>query len=346
MRLLPDPARQPARPTRWRAGLAAGLGATLLTGAAPLEAADGGNPPTALEVFQQREDRLFQVGYRLAVANAPFCNELALVAGFLIHDAAAYGDPAMVRRVFALSDDIGIQAVAPGSPAAMAGMRRNDTLLTIDGIDIAGHWPPTRPGWKRGQTLRAAIAAALEAGRLSVGWSRPSGEAGSAELTGVAACASDFELLDSGKGAAADGKKVQVDADFPGFAYAEEEFAAAIAHELAHNVLGHQATFERYGRKGRLVRLSERDADRLMPWLLANAGYDPSAAVRFMRRWGPRHDGGLLRNRSHDGWDERAEFIAAELPKIAAAIAADGQGDWMTHFERQLRPQAALDEEL
>jgi len=131
---------------------------------------------------------------------------------------------------------------------------------------------------------------------------------------------------------------------FPAFAYQEEVFAGVVAHELAHNLLGHSAWLDRNGRGRRNVRRTEREADRLMPWLLANAGYDPIYAQRFMEEWGPRHDGGLFRNRSHDGWDERAEFIAAELPLIRRLMEAEGKADWRTHFTREVDPDAGLDE--
>ncbi len=128
---------------------------------------------------------------------------------------------------------------------------------------------------------------------------------------------------------------------FPGFSYSEDALAAAIAHELAHNLLGHARTFERTGWRRRLVRLSERDADRLMPWLLYNAGYDPEAAVRFMRQWGPRHDGGLFRKRTHEGWDERVEDIEAELALVRAAAASSDRDklDWSRAFKRMLTAQ-------
>ncbi len=83
------------------------------------------------------------------------------------------------------------------------------------------------------------------------------------------------------------------------------------------------------------MRLTERDADRLMPWLLANAGYDPHAAARFMSRWGPRHGGGLLRKRTHDGWDERVEFIGAEIAVVERLMAEQGSADWSRHFVAQ-----------
>ena len=79
-----------------------------------------------------------------------------------------------------------------------------------------------------------------------------------------------------------------------------------------------------------------------MPWLLANAGYDPAAAVTFMTRWGSRHDAGILMIRDHDGWDERAEFIAAELPLVADLVAREGRADWTAHFRREIDPAKGL----
>ena len=146
-------------------------------------------------------------------------------------------------------------------------------------------------------------------------------------------------MLDGGKRAVADGSRVIFGRDFAGFAYAEDEFAAAVAHELAHNLLRHRKMFDAVGRSQSLVRLTERDADRMMPWLLYNAGYDPRASVRFMTRWGPKYGGGLLRDRSHDGWDERVEFIEAEIATMEAALAETGKADWSQHFVPMAKPE-------
>nr|WP_247718214.1 PDZ domain-containing protein [Qipengyuania proteolytica] len=285
-----------------------------------------------LEIFQHREDLLFRVGYRLATANAPFCSDTVAASGLLLHDAEAYGEPAAVRALFGLDGDIGVQSVAPASPAYLAGIRQNDTIVSLGGEPITGKWPPTEPRWQRGHALHAAIDTALAKGSLSIGWRSVNEEIATREIQPVRACASRFELIDSSKGASADGKRVLVGENFPGFSYPEDEFAAAVAHEMAHNLLGHLTLFEKTGRKRSLVRLSERDADRLMPWLLANAGYNPSAAIRFMETWGPRHGGGILRKRTHDGWDERVEFIEEELEKIESAERESGSADWQANF--------------
>jgi len=309
-----------------------------MAGSMASAAADGSDPPEPLETFQRSEDRLFRVGYRLATANAAFCDQTVRVSGLLIHDAGSYSDPAAVRRQFGLLGDIGVQAVAPLSPADAAGIRQNDTILAIAGRTIETEWPLTDPRWQRVTALRDVIDDALSRGTLDLSLSRAETPALAASITGVPACPTRFELVDSKSSAAADGERVLVGENFPGLAYEEASFAAAIAHEMAHNILRHPQTFAEIGWKRKLVRLSERDADRLMPWLLQNAGYDPAAAVRFMRTWGPKHGGWIFRKRTHDGWDERVEFIEAELPKLEAAVAAhpEGLADWASSFTPEL----------
>ena len=92
------------------------------------------------------------------------------------------------------------------------------------------------------------------------------------------------------------------------------------------------------GRQQKTVRLTEREADRLMPWLLVNAGFEPSAASAFMETWGPRHGGWIFRKRTHDGWDERRDFIEAEFPLIESLVAETGKADWAEHFRREDMP--------
>jgi len=291
-----------------------------------------------LEIFQRSEERLFRVGYQLATANAPYCERAITVSGLLIHDADSYGNPKAVRALFRLSGDIGVQAVAPGSPAAEADIGQNDTILAIAGNPVANAFPPTDPRWERGFALRDAIDAALARGPVAITWQPANAQPRTTLIEGVPACPTRFELVDSKNNAAADGNRVLVGEKFPGLAYDEAAFAAAIAHEMAHNILRHPQTFAKTGWKRKLVRLSERDADRLMPWLLHNAGYDPRAAARFMRTWGPKHGGWIFRKRTHDGWDERVEFIEAEIAKIDALPDAGGPVDWKTHFVSELAP--------
>ena len=284
-----------------------------------------------LEIFQSKEDVLFRTGYRLAAANAAYCDAVRPSVGILIHDAKAYSQPDAVRTAFGLTGDIGIQSVAPGSSAAMADIARNDTLLTIDDLDVSQIEVGERKDWERASVIADLIEQSAKDGTVTLGWRKPDGRVFDAQLAAETICASRFELLSGKDGASADGERVLIGEDFPGLSYSESEFAALLAHEMAHNLLGHIPYLTENGNGGGRLRTTERDADRLMPWLLVNAGYDPAAAADCMRRWGPRHGGWIFRNRSHDGWDERVELIEAELPAIAA-VTRDGRADWRTHF--------------
>lgn len=291
--------------------------------------------------FQEKEARLFGVGYRLAVSNAPFCANLQPTIGLVLHDALAYSDPDAVRRVLGLSGDIGVQAVAIGSPAHMAGLRTNDTVLAIDDVPVM-QIPVGEAKWERAANLRDLIVTSLTDGSVRISWVDNDNSIQLASIAAEKSCASIFELQTGHDDAKADGARVLVGDSFAGFDYREDEFAAILAHEMAHNLLDHLDTRKASGKRRSLVRQTEREADRLMPWLLVNAGYDPAAAVRMMERWGPRHGGGLLRKRTHDGWDERRDLIAAELPRIARIRRQqpDGKADWSIHF-RYVIPDAA-----
>jgi hypothetical protein len=65
-------------------------------------------------------------------------------------------------------------------------------------------------------------------------------------------------------------------------------------------------------------------------------------AARFWERWGKKHDAGLLMVRNHDGWDERVEFVSAEVPLVTGLMAREGRADWRVHFRREITPEGGL----
>ena len=279
--------------------------------------------------LQALDARVHAIGWKLRSGNAAFCPDTIHDTGLLLQDAGAYSKAAMLRRQFSLEGDIFVQATAPGSPASRI-------LSPLDVIEVVGGqamrdlpWSKDEP-WKRLLDVEASLEASAADGRpfpILV-----AGRAGINQLDTTPACRTRFEVVSAGDDIGADGERVRVARGFIGLGYVEDELAAAMAHELAHNILRHPQWLSAHGRKRRDVRETEREADRMMPWLLANAGYDPQAAVRFMQRWGPKNDGGLLRKRTHDGWDERVDIIAAELPLIRAAMAGGGEADWTQRF--------------
>lgn len=294
----------------------------------------------AIERFQQFDQRMQDVGWKMVRGNAAFCDRVIPSVGLQLQDLASYGSPEVARAALEMTGDFAVQTAARGSPAGESSVFAANREIT----EIAGENPNEweageRLDWQRLTRAHDHIDAQLS-GAGGAEFTFADGE--SARLTPVPVCVTRFELMGEGRRAVADGSRVVIGMDFPGFAYEEDVFAGVVAHELAHNLLGHSVWLDRNGRGRSNVRKTEREADRLMPWLLANAGYDPISAQRFMEEWGPRHDGGLFRARSHDGWDERAEFIAAEIPTIRALMESEGAADWRTHFRREVDPQRGL----
>lgn len=293
-----------------------------------------------IAAFQLKDQRLQDVGWKLARGNAEFCEKAIPSIGLQLQDLASYSDPAVARAALSLTGDFAVQTAARGSPAARSGQfRTNREIVGLDTEKPNAWGTQARMAWQRLTRAHDFVDEVLaRKGSITILFANGEAE----DVDAVLACATRFELASNNSKAVAEGKRVVVGEKFVGFTYEEEIFAGAVAHELAHNLLGHRAWLDRNKRKRRHVRLTEREADRLMPWLMANAGYDPKVAVTFMETWGPRHDGGLFRSRTHDGWDERAEFIAAELPKIAELMQATGKADWSVHFRREIDPEQGL----
>lgn len=300
------------------------------------------NERAAIERFQAFDQRLQDVGWKMVRGNAEFCDRVIPSIGLQLQDLASYGSPEIARAALGMQGDFAVQTAARGSPAGESGQFPRNREVTLIGALVPNSWlAGDRLHWERLTRAHDTIDEGLaQEGSITFGFA----DGGFVEVEPVPVCSTRFELSGEGKRAVADGQRVVIGINFVGFGYEEEVFAGVVAHELAHNLLGHSAWLDRNGRGRRNIRKTEREADRLMPWLMANAGYDPVNAQLFMEQWGPRHDGGLFRNRSHDGWDERAEFIAAELPKIRALMESEGKANWRVHFEREIDPRHGLEE--
>ncbi len=167
---------------RWRAAalLAAAAAAGLMV---PVSAAQAQTDPAKtskisgqMAAWQEREARLFHIGWRLVTGNADYCQNSGPAIGILLHDAATYSDPDGVRTALGLQGDIAVQAVAPGSPADIAGMRTNDTLDSVNEVMVGEQFPVSDPLWQRLTDIRAAMAAELALSAPAMfGWISPDG---------------------------------------------------------------------------------------------------------------------------------------------------------------------------
>lgn len=294
-----------------------------------------------IEHFQDADQRLQNVGWRLVRGNAEFCTETTPSIGLKLQDLVSYGRPDIAKAALQLKGDFAVQAAAKGSPAASGkAFQRNREVVAL-GTQNPNHWSAgTHKHWERLTRAHDWIDERLrQNGTISITFA----DGAVQTVKPVQVCTTRFELLGGTKEAVADGESVFLGSRFPAFEWEEDDvFAGVIGHELAHNLLGHRNWLDRNKRKKRHIRMTEREADRLIPWLLANAGYDPQAAHTFMTRWGKNHDLGIFRSRAYEGWDERAEHIAAEIAIVRDLMKHEGKADWATHFRREIDPNLGL----
>jgi len=267
---------------------------------------------------------LAAIGYRLVTANVGLCDRRAPAFGLVLHTPSQYAPDARaaVRRFFGFEGSVGVEAVVPASPAVAADVRADDTILAIGQLRFAPEDPKV--------PASAAMLADIDARLAMLATDRPvtlegrrRGDSYTRSIIPLPACRTRFELkVDSGFPASADGDMVQIGSRFLED-YPENMVAAVVAHELAHNILHHReklaalgisfGVFAGFGRNVRYVRQTELEADRLSITLLANAGYDPEAAISFWRTFGPSRTGGALRSRSHPAWQDRITALSRAL---------------------------------
>ncbi|MDD3799825.1 MAG: M48 family metallopeptidase [Novosphingobium sp.] len=323
------------------------LGAIILP-LPPAIAADrsAGTAEGAFARLQRDDARLQTAGWRLATANAPYCRDVRPAAGLLLFDARQFATPAAVRAATGIAGDIAVEAVAEDSPAAAAGLFPGQEVLAIDGAATARPVAAGAAPFARLAALQGRIDAALARnGTVTLTVRNRDGAAREIALAGQPACPVPFTLETASGAALADGTRVIVGQAFgatgsPAEQIDDDEFAAALAHEMAHNLLGHRAWLDKAGRTPENIRRTEREADRLSVWLLANAGYDPATAPRLMRGWAQRRDPGIARVPTHDGWDERARLMEVEIAHLRATLRGTGQADWARDFTREQEAQA------
>lgn len=292
----------------------------------------------------QKDDQLVQsIGWKLARANARFCARAGPGVGIMLQDARTFDDPALARAVYGLSGDIGIAAIAADGPAAATGLPLNATVLAVDGLAITS-LPEPRPGhWDRQMALQDRLEQAVRhKGAVTLTLAGPLAGGQSLTISGQTVCTVRFLMDDSTGNAGANRDIVRIGRPMAeALHWDEAEVAALMAHEMAHAVLDHQTWLAHGGS----TRKAEREADRLSVWLLANAGYDPQAAPRWIAKIGPRYQIGFLVSPSHGGWRTRARDMTAEIatmqaaragsPEAGSQEAGSQEADWPRLFRRE-----------
>ncbi len=315
-----------------RSSVAMPLVAALLLGGAPALAA-GADQAAELEALRAADLRVAAVEYRLATHALGYCTRTEPRSGLLVQDLSQYqrGLRGAAAAVFHLDQGPAVEAVVPDGPAARAGVRANDVVQAIGDRpvqDILRAVPAEGQSFGRTQALIDAIDAALAQGPLRLGLLRD-GRAVSAVVTGQTACASRIQLLPSRKqNAGADGRIVTLSTAILDDTRDDDELAFLIGHEMSHNILGHHVRLEgegvsfgmlsAFGGGAAKIRETEEEADYLGVYIMARAGYDPSAAARFWVRFNHAHGAGIFSDGTHLNGAKRIRFLTLAADEVLA----------------------------
>ena len=285
----------------------------------------------SLLAMRAQDERVATIGHRLAVNNLALCPDRSWLPGFAVHELSQYGtgyrDAAI--RAFGVGMEPAVLAVATGGPAERSGLRRDDVLLRLDGEAL-----PAGPGADGPQALMERLLTAIERafadGAASIDLTRGS-SASTIHVRAEQGCATRFQVAPSAElNAFADGRYVKVTTRMAYYLSDDQELAALLAHEFAHNMLRHRTRLDsagvargflgNFGRNARLIRETESEADRLSVYLLDRAGYDPEATVRFWQHY-RRHGLNFIGSSTHGSPGRRIELFRAEIEKVRQARA-------------------------
>lgn len=274
---------------------------------------------TALLALQATDLRVASVAHRLSTANIAICPNQTPQLGFSLHALAQYGGAFRnsAKTVFGLGDDPTILAIVAEGAAANAGLGVGDALVAVGATRLRSAAVTTKQSYDAVREAESALDNGPKTRPLKLTIRR----GGAEQVVNVYAkpgCASRVVVEPGGKlNAYADGTYVKLTSGVAEYAANEGELAAIIAHEMAHNLLAHQARLDQIGRSRANILATEIEADKFSVRLLAGAGYDPLVAARFWARFGKKTGAGIFATGTHLRTKARVALLEEEAAKLA-----------------------------
>ena len=292
-----------------------------------------------LEAFVDQQMRLERVGTPILRSAVSFCEKkrrYTTGAWFWTKSAFPEGLQEAAASKFGASDAVQVGPVREGSPAAEAGLEMGDVLVAVNDWTV-----PTGSGafivfiehlnelLMHPSPLVFAVLREQAPLRFSI---KPE------EIC-------DYRLIveqSDDKNAYADGERIVVFKGMMEFLRTDEELATVVAHETAHNVMGHidaqktnavvggllglaldvaaaaagintQGGFSKLGSQAGAGTFSvefEQEADYVGLYLMARADYDETKAPNLWRRMAVQNPDSIQHRTTHPTTPER--FVALE----------------------------------
>ncbi len=304
----------------------------------------------AFEGFLEDELRIKRVAQPILLSATELCKDKTRYdSGATFTSAGAYGkdfEPVVTKFLGIQGNELGLLHVIPGSPADLAGLKRGDRLISVNGFVI----PDTKEApaelgkraleWLKNPAPLVTVYARKAASGL---------QTAQAVVTPVKAC--DFPaflVMQESLNAYADGKAIAIFRGMLRFAN-DNELAIVIGHELAHNFMGHIEAGQRnnvlgtiaeiiaasrgiptQGALGSAIALAfspafEAEADYVGLYVLARAGIAIQDAPKFWRRMAAANPAGISQRgmiASHPATSARFVALEKTVQEIEAKRAA------------------------
>lgn len=270
------------------------------------------------------------IAYRLGAANANLCTDQQMLTGMVVHDLSQY-DPGIrpaVARAFALGGGIGVIQIVPGSAAERAGLRIDDEIVAVGNQSVVdpAAIAQRQKSYARMDRFSALLQRALASGTTEL-VVRRADRLLRVDLHADRGCGGQLSMINSREqNAWSDGAHVMVTSGMMRLARSKDELAFVIAHEMAHNILGHSRTASEgifgLGFGISRARRAELDADQFAVRIVSAAGYTPLGGISFLQAAQRRFWWSV--SLDHPGFQRRIRAVSAAMASLAPPKSAYG----------------------
>jgi hypothetical protein len=294
-----------------------------------------------IERFLSDNRRLHSVAFPILAANVDLCAEKGKIAAKTGLQTVGHGVfprdyQGAAKAVLGTERALFVAGVVPGSPAAQAGFKEGDLLLSANKVTVPD-------GDDAATVFAEEMNRISKAGTSIVARIRRSGSEMDITLIPIPACDYGYGIAqNSDVNAFADGRRIVFHTGMMRFANIDEELAAVVGHELAHNLMGHLDSKRDNAALGMLVDILfaglgvgtqgafanmarqaysqefETEADYVGLYMTARAGFDIRNAASFWRRMGVEHPSSIRAN--HASSHPSAPYRFVSLDKTVEEI--------------------------